>query len=299
MTTQPASQNWGDNETGTTQQGSGYTLIELIMVIVIISILAVVITPLIGNRFASVDQSTERARWVQQAEYAFFHIRQDLSMSAPNSVQTSEPLSAGDQVVEFLASTSEQDYAARYRTAASDGDALVISADVSFDIFGSFTSLPDYLIIGAEDVSTLWSDWESLRAGGNSGTVAQINSSTSATDSNTGSAVTNIAFTSHTFPLNSPYFRTYFADGPVAYQCDASNGFLYRVSGYQDLSADAFLTRTAAAEFNRVISDLVACEFSVREGSTYTPPTLRVDLTLGSGDEQIRLIDTIILANGL
>ncbi len=292
-----------DHEVLSSQQ-RGFTLTELIMVIVIMGIIGAVITPLIGNKFSAVSQSTLRAGWVQQAEYAMFHIQRDLANSVPNSVYTSEPVSSADQVVEFLGIDPESEaYAARYRDKQlSPFDRLQPNNDSSFDIFANIpnlTSVARYVSIGTQNASNMITDWQTNMAS-NSGTLAEIASTTnSAGGSETGGPLTTITLTAnHNFGAHSPYFRAYFFNGPVAYQCDTANQVLNRVSGYTSLGTTNFSTRTAAGSVNRIIANLTACEFEFFAGSAYLPPSLKVAFEIGDGTESIRLINTIVLSNG-
>ena len=278
----------------------GFTLTELVIVIVLIGIISAVIVPLIGNKFGAVSQSTERASWVQQAEYALFHIRQDLAVSVPNSYF----LSDSNTVIEFLAGEVNADlYAARYRNRQLNPyDRLQPNNDDSFDIFGSFDSTPDWVSIGLTDATTARTDWESVRPGGSSGSsgsLAEVDSASTPTPAENGSPITNITLDrTHDFGGHSPYFRAYFFNGPIGYQCDTSSGFLYRVSNYVSLeSTDTFTNRTLTATRDKVIDDLISCSFELLAGSVYSAPSLRVSLEIGNSTERIRLIDTIQLSN--
>lgn len=284
-------------------RSNGFTLVELVIVIVISGIIAAVVAPLIGNKFGAVSQSIERAEWVEQAEFAFLKMRQDLANSVPNSVFTSEPSSGADQVVEMLAApVSDLAYAARYRDRQLNPyDRLQPNNDNSFDLFGTFSELPDYVSVGTNSATQMRAAWEALRGGGNVGTIARVNTAavTNSTAEN-GSPITNISLSAnHNFGGHSPFFRAYFTEGPVAYECDVLNGLIYRVSNYQNLATGtAYAARTATADSNRVIRNLVSCEFNLVSGSVYSPPTLYVRLEIGNDRESIELVDAIVLSNG-
>lgn len=282
----------------------GFTLVELVIVIIISGIIAAVIGPLIGNKFGAVSQSIERAEWVEQAEFALLKIRQDLANSVPNSVFTSEPVAGANQVVEMLAAPiSGGVYAARYRDRQLNPyDRLQPNNDDSFDLFGTFFSnVPSYVSVGTENATQMRTDWEALRVGGSVGTIAAVDkAATTNTTAENSSPITNISLTaSHNFGGHSPFFRVYFADGPVAYECDVTDGLIKRVSNYQNLStASSFAVRTDSAVSNRVIRNLVSCEFNLVSGSVFSPPVLYVRLEVGNTKESIELVDAILLSNG-
>lgn len=284
------------------QAWRGFTLTELVIVIVILGIISTVVTPLISNKFSAVSQSVVRASWVQSAEFALFHIRQDIAQSVPNSLQSSEPSSGADQVFELLTTSINSGvYAARYRNRQYNPyDRLQVNNDDSFDLFGSYSNVPGFVSVGANNATALWADWENLRAGNSNGAVANVVSSSTAAAEN-GSPITNVVLSNsgnHRFGNHSPYYRAYFTDGPVGYFCDIANNQLIRVRGYNNLSAASFATRTAAGTADRIIDNLISCEFSLSAGSVYLAPTLRVALEIGAGGESIQLIDTIQLSNG-
>lgn len=285
----------------------GFTLVELIIVIVITGILAVVVGPLIGRGYSSVAQSSDRAFWVQQAEYAFFHLRQDLSQSVPNSVRT--PINGTDtSAVEFLGfSQTAVTPRLRYRQQPLTGfDRLQTGGDTAFDVFADLSSLqtPVRVSIASSNSNQLLANWQ---ANAQSGGVASINGvnalSGAACDCGDCSLcpVTTLTLNStpapHNFANHSPFFRAYLSDAPVAYQC--SGGYLWRHSGYASVNNSALNARLSGATSARVIDSVQSCRFDWQPGTTFQPPSLTVQLSVGNAGESIQLIDTIVLAGAL
>jgi MSHA biogenesis protein MshO len=288
------------------RRNQGFTLVEMIVVIVLMGIIAAVVTPLIANKFSAVSQSTDRSRWVQQAEYAMTLLRQDLGNSVPNSICTDNNSVCGldNQVVEFLAAPANAPLqAARYRNKQFNPyDRLRLNNETSFDIFAFTTDLTSYvnfLSVGADSINEIRTDWETGLASGN-GSIARINNATPLATGENASPLTNIELAaSNTFRRHSPHFRVYFFRGPLAYQCDTGTGFLYRITGYTSLSNTSFASRTSAATKNRVISNIQRCSFELITGANHNPPMLRVRLEIGDSNSSVQLIDTIPLSNAL
>ncbi|GGX45605.1 PulJ/GspJ family protein [Saccharospirillum salsuginis] len=302
-----------------THQHRGFTLVELIMVIVIMAIIAAVVAPLIGGKYGAVIQSTERAKWVQQAEIGFFLMRRDLARAVPNSVFTSGTSGGNDQIAEFLfRDLGEPDFAYRYRHRQfNPWDRLQPNNDSSFDVFGSpgeygpHTGLaqpPLYVSIGAESAADVRSSWENLFTSPD-GDIAPVGDITNQAGEN-GNPIANVTIDhdddgsadNHDFDGHSPHYRAYFTNGPVAYRC--LDGQLQRIHGYNVLSNQPLATRLSSIRtgnnpvVSRALDNVLSCSFRVIPGQSYQPPSLEVMLEIGEGSESIRLIDTIQLENG-
>lgn len=284
------------------RRSAGFTLIELIIVIVIVGILSVVVAPLMGRGYSGIAQSNQRAFWVQQAEYAVFHLRQDLQRSVPNSVRT--PINSTDvQAVEFLGfSQHSAAPMVRYRHQPASGfDALQISGDSSFDVFGALAlSQPTSISIGGNSSAELLNDWQSSSQ---TSSLAPIDAVTTRSSCDCGDCALcpvsqlTLANAPRVFRSPSPFYRAYLTDGPVAYQC--RDGHLLRHSGYSQTSNTDLSARLALAPnpvSARVIDSVLSCRFDWHPGTTGQPPSLTVQLSVGSGSEQIRLVDTIVLS---
>lgn len=281
----------------------GFTLIELVMVIIILGIISVVVGPLLNNKFEAVAQTTERAKWVAEAEQAMFHIKQNIALSVPYSLYTSEVLNGSDQVLEFLAADPESSmFVARYRDKQLNSfDRLQPNNDDSFDVFTELPAITTdtYVSIGTTNPLVMINDWQNSMSTG-TGTLAKLNAiSSSLTGSENGGPLSNLILTQrHRFGSHSPFYRAYFFQGPVAYECDTSTGFLYQLTGYTELGLSNFSARSAGAKKSRVIGNLIRCEFKIIAGSPYSAPKLNIALEIGSAQESIRLVNSIMLSNG-
>ncbi|MCP4237288.1 MAG: type II secretion system protein, partial [Aestuariibacter sp.] len=115
---------------GKQMQQSGFTMVELVIVIVITGILATVVAPLIQRPIESYQAMSRRAGLVDKADSALLRMDQELRNALPNSIR----IGCSNQCLEFLHTQA----GGRYR-AQPVGDTLSFNpadTDTSFDILG-------------------------------------------------------------------------------------------------------------------------------------------------------------------
>jgi MSHA biogenesis protein MshO len=187
---------------------SGYTLIELIMVIVLLSIVATVSVRFVGlSTQGALDTSTRQLRALQSVVISE-QLTRELREAFPLSVRTS------GSCIEWLPLEAGTNYLRRTR--GPDFDEIEIAAfaqppstgDTRAVIYGYGTSTGD--LYTASD-------------------PGPVSSTISAID-NTGSPATITLSSSHRFNTSSPARRLFVVGEPVSV-CQ-SGRFLYRYSGY-------------------------------------------------------------------
>ncbi len=252
-----------------TKQG-GFTLIELVVVIVIVGILSVlggqfIVAPITGY----VDLS-RRARLVDQAEMALRRMQRDIRAALPNSV-----VATADSVT--MINTVDGGRYRRYVDADGNGDVLrFAAADSSFDVLGGLGVDPegkDFADRGLVVYKV---------------TPAFPPEHTKINECKTVDEAVICDFDPIKFENPSPYQRFFIVDTETNYICDLSARELRRVS--ENLSTGV----TSDALVTRGIS---GCEFTYDPGTTQRAGLVTLELALEEAGEKITLLHQVHVVN--
>jgi MSHA biogenesis protein MshO len=204
----------------------GFTLIELIMVIVIVGILATMTTKIITQPVKSYLDLQRRATLVDTAELTLRRMQRDIRRALPNSVR----ITGGGTVLELLHVEDGGRYRARqdFSVASTAGlcatspasDVLDFTlADTCFEATGSLKSFNPQVTAG-----------ESLVIYNLGGLSADTYAGSNRTPVINSSNAKTVKFNAFKFPFSSPQQRFFIVDTPLTYRC--INNQLLRYSGY-------------------------------------------------------------------
>lgn len=257
---------------------AGFTLIELVVVIVIVGILSVlggqfIVAPMTGY----VDLS-RRVRLVDQAEMSLRRMQRDIRAALPNSIVTA----AGSVT---MINTVD---GGRYRRYVDpDADCTNLNAegcniltftenDTSFEVLGGMgndpqgTNFTDRGLVIYNVVPAFPSEHTKIDECKSMG----------------GAVICN--FESIKFINPSPYQRFFIVDSQTTYTCDLAAEELRRVSTKLDGSDPS------SAVVTRGISD---CEFTYSPGTTQRAGLVTLRLTLEEAEEEITLLHQVHVVN--
>lgn len=255
----------------------GFTLIELITVIVITGILATMTTDLITLPVRSYLDLQRRTTLVDNAESALRLMQRDIRRALPNSIR----ISGGGTVLELLHTSDGGRYRAKL---ASDGSGNILDftiADSSFDVLGDLRSAPQGELV----IYNLGQPSADAYSGGNRATVSNT-STVNRIDLSAGKQ----------FPLQSPQQRFFIVDTPISYRCDLVNGQLLRYSGYS-ITATQANPPTGATGYLQV-NQVSACSFSYAPGTATRSGLVTLHITLtDSAGESTRLLRQVHVDN--
>lgn len=204
----------------------GFSLLELVIVIVITAILAAIIATFIRQPIDAYIDSVRRAALTDQADTVIRRMVRDIRKALPNSVR----ISADRQCIEFIPTKTGGRYRAQ-KNNSGQGDPLdFTTADGSFDMYGLNSALPADRQIQAGDqiaVYNLGIAGANAYNGDNTSTVAGVGTGDLPNETKI------ILAAPKQFPLTSASKRFQVIPGNeniVSFVCNG--GTLYRNSNY-------------------------------------------------------------------
>jgi len=294
----------------------GFTLMELLLVILITGIMAVITGAVITRPMQGYVALTQRAALVDQAEMALRRMQRDIRRALPNSIRVSGNAIEMVNMVEGIA----------YRKGIATGNPAVDDAaldfttqDTSFNTIGTFSVQPP--VVASTGIRLVIYN---LPAGAGAGTSVYDAAlapgpfppagshviTPFGTAITIGAAVVNEhaitmavppAAGGHQFAMQSPQQRLYIVDTPIAYICDPVVGTLTRYAGYPILPVQPVNPTIAPLLGNDdlVSANLIACGFTYIPGTTQRSGMVRISLTVSDpiSNESVTLMHQVHVVN--
>jgi len=267
-----------------TRAESGFTLIEMIVVIVIVGILAAMGGQFIAAPVTGYVDLARRTRLVDQAEMALRRMQRDIRSALPNSIRI-VGTDATHQYLEMINTVDGGRYR-RYQDPGEDGDDILNFnvVDTSFDVLGSLNQEP------AADQRLVVYNISSTGATGNAYAEIPDNLAVIAEDS----TVNQIKLDPGSqFANASPTQRFFIVDQSVTYACEGD--VLNRYDGY-GIAADDQPTPPAGAPA-LVTSGVETCSFMYAPGVSQRAGLVTLQLSLREQGETITLLHQVHVMN--
>lgn len=283
---------------------TGFTLIELIMVIVIAGVLStIVLSTLILPIHAFEDQS-RRAELIYLADAALMHMSRDLRGAVPNSVRVARQGSVYS--LEMLRSSA----VGRYRfaedpTNTNDSALSPGYPDSAFNVMGNIGSPVEHsrIVVNSENTNALYVAAVSGTAGIISPASTKITVMHAVETAGTEQRIVlSSPFQFDAENSRSPHKRFYVSDTAITYRCDPQ---LHEIRRYVNYSVSAEQTTVApsGANSNLLVNSVTDCEFLHQAGTSKKLGLVTLMLTLSRtksystsverDDESIHLIQQV------
>ncbi len=257
---------------------SGFTLIEMVVVIVIAGILAALGGSFIVQPVTGYLDLSRRTRLVDQAESALRRMQRDIRQALPNSVR----VAGSGNFLELLHTVDGGRYR-RYQGVASDDLLDFAVADNGFDVLGDLRAVP------AAGLDLVVYNVSSSGASGNAYWGTPDNVATVGA----GSTINHVNLNPpYDFVNPSPFQRFFLVDQPVTYACEG--GVLNRYAGYTKSVAQATPPGGTPALVTRAVS---GCNFTYTPGTSQRAGLVTLQLALTEQGETITLLHQVHVVN--
>ena len=288
---------------------AGFTLVELIIVIVLTGVVAAITAAFITRPIEGYVDLTRRAALVDSAESALRRMARDIRIALPNSVRVTN--TASGYALEMLPTLDGGRY---FTTGVAACNLNLAGADLEFAINGLFQGLTlprsgtaDRLVInnlgsgGQDDAYTALTGSPSVVSPKDGSTTISFSLS-AVGECVPGFSVHKITLNpGYQFKQNSPLQRLFVIQTPVTYLCDKSAGTLTRYADYAIQSAQpttAAVLNALADVTSAVVANYVnACSATTTAGQVQQRGLVTLDLGLADQGETIRLIHQVQLDN--
>jgi len=300
---------------------NGFTLIELVMVITLMSIIAAIVTPILTRPFANYQDQYARQELVSLAQNTADKISQELKQALPNTIR----ISSDGSTLEFM--LIEQ--GGRYRSSliSSDNTALTpAQTDSQFTVLGEFgtynndnarlsifnTSATNFYtqLVQTTDQTTVTAANNNVQVTATAVTACNTDCSQSANTA----PITQITLTrGHQFDssgFGSPRNRVFLFTTGVIYQCSAdtvaADGSLniYRYQNYDfsanqnDLDTRSEIEASASETRSLLSQKLTQCEFNYTQGNSTRSGVIDISITMQSAQAgTITLLKQVFVQN--
>ena len=195
----------------------GFTLIEMVVVIVITGIIASAVAVFIRRPVEGYVDASRRAALTGEADTALRRITRDLRLALPNSVR----VDGTNRFVEYIETSGGGRYRAELGTGGTGNNILdftLVDTD-GFDVIGPVPTLATGNQIVVYNLYSSGSTSNAYDSGATNNRAAL-----------TSTVAPPIAIASKQFPVSSPGKRFHVVTGPVTYGCVGNQ--LLRYSGY-------------------------------------------------------------------
>jgi MSHA biogenesis protein MshO len=273
---------------------SGFTVIELITVIVLLGSLVAVLAIFIVVPMRAIHDMQRRAELVDEAQLIIERMAREIRSALPNSARIG---SAGSLVGLEIVSTRTGGRYRQLTAGGGAGDTLNrTQASDSFDVLGT---LP-----GSSGVDPGAAGIDCVQ--GNGDCISIFNTGPGGFDVYAGDNIAKVVSVTPgslgyanggitpAFRQHSPQQRFYVIDDVVSFVCDTASGRLQRHSGY-GLNASQDLTPGGTAAL--LGRDVTGCSFSYSQGTSSRAGLVTIDVTIRRDGETVRLLQQTHVLN--
>jgi len=261
---------------------TGFTLVELVVVIAVVAVLAAGAATFIRNPTMAYLDTELHANLTDRADSALRRMAREVRNALPNSVRVST--NGADSFVEFIPVKAAGRYRAEVGIDAADNPLDFALAADTFDVLGQPVNIAsgDRLVIFNLGI-----------AGSDAYEGSNIRSL------QTFGTLNTLSFSGGAFPQASPSSRFYVVSTVTTFACDMTNRRLLMYSGYtiQTTQPSSIASLNALATARQLANNLTTCQISYSAGVLERSGIVTVYLGMTEGTARVNLMHQVNVVN--